>query len=229
MDKPTITFRLGKDFYDKLDDFTGKVIKEGFHTFAEEFKNIDDFYCRAQEDNSDRDDKSFRRQPKEFYLLETLYYKIHDEHNRPPFNKTKDTVLILPQCLAERLDRCKRKETKFGKICTKCHPDCTVKKIMDIADQYGIEGYFSKRQLTEQLEKINRAKPGLGVIGIACILTLASGMRSAREAGVPSRGVFLNFTGCDHWADSPFPTETAVDKLKSILEEKYGLPNKASE
>jgi hypothetical protein len=55
-------------------------------------------------------------------------------------------------------------------------------------------------------------------------------MRSAREAGVPSRGVFLNFVGCDHWAgdNKAFPTETAMTRLEAILEEKYGVPDTPS-
>ncbi len=226
--KPTITFRLNDDFYDKLDKFTEKVLSEGYEYFSDEFENIDSFYQEALEDNSSRTDLSFRRTPKPFYLIEALYYKIFDDFNREAFNKAKNTVLILPDCLSLMQDKCKRERKKYGKICTRCVPNCQINKIMEIADLYGVEGYFSKRALTEQLEKIKKKKVSLGVIGISCLLTLASGMRSAKEAGVPSRGVFLNFTGCEHWADKPFPTETTIEKVKAILEEKYGVSDSSS-
>ena len=227
-EKPTITFRLGEDFYDKLNTFTKKVIEEGFELFAEEFKNIDGFYERVMKDPSKRDDITFIGAPKHLYLVEALYYQIFEYINHEAFNKAEETVLILPDCLALMGDRCKRKKTKLGKICTRCVPNCQINQIMQIADEYDVEGYYSKRALTEQIRNIKKRKPSLAVIGISCILTMASGMRSAREAGVPSRGVFLNFTGCEHWAGKPFPTETTVERVKAILEEKYGLPDQKS-
>jgi hypothetical protein len=96
---------------------------------------------------------------------------------------------------------------------------------MEIADRHGVEGYFSKRALEKQLKKIKKVKPSLSVIGISCILTLAPGMRTAKEVGVPARGVFLNFTGCEHWTEKPFSTGTTVVRVKTILEEKYGTPD----
>jgi hypothetical protein len=224
-EKPTVTFRLGEDFYEKLERFTGKVLDEGYKLFEKEFKNIDAFYEKAVNENSKRGDGTFRQTPKPFYLIEALYYQIFDLTNRDAFNKARDTVLIMPQCLALRQDKCKRKRRKYGKVCDRCAPGCEVHKIMQIADRYNVEGYFSKRELTKQLEKIKKDKPSLGVIGISCILTLASGMRSAKEVGLPSRGVFLNLTGCEHWADEPFATETTVSRVEAILKEKYGVPD----
>nr|MBN2278456.1 DUF116 domain-containing protein [candidate division Zixibacteria bacterium] len=227
-EKPTITFRLGDDFYEKLDCFTRRIINDGYDQFSDEFRNIDSFYCWAVDDDSARSDRSFRITPKPFYLIEALYFQIFDQANREAFNRAKDTVLILPDCMSLLLDRCKKKKTRFGKICTRCTPKCMINQIMQIADRYHIEGYFSKRELEEQLGKIKKVKPDLGVIGISCLLTMASGMRSAKEVGIPARGVFLNFTGCEHWSDKPFSTETSLKRLQSILEEKYGAPHSPS-
>ena len=227
-EKPTITFRIDDSFYDKLDAFTKKILFEGLNLFGEEFKNIDAFYLKTLHETSNREDLNFRRTPRQLYLMEAVYYQVFEYINRDAFNKTRDTVLILPDCMSLMRDKCERKRKKLGKVCTRCVPNCSINKIMQIADKYGVEGYFSKRKLTEQLAKIKKEKPSLGVIGISCILTLASGMRSAKEAGVPSRGVFLNFTGCEHWAHKPFATETLIDRVEAILEEKHGLSHSAS-
>ncbi len=226
--KPTVTFRLGDDFYDKLSKFTDKFIADGFELFSDEFANIDDFYKKALADKSDRTDTGFRCNPRQIYLLEAVYFQVMDQLNRGSFNRAENTVLILPDCMSLMLDKCKKERTKYGKICTRCVPNCDIHKIMLIADKYNVDGFFSKRALTEQIENIKKDRPSLSVIGIACLLTLASGMRSAKDAGVPSRGVFLNFTGCEHWSDKPFSTETSLRQLEAILEEKYGIPDKAS-
>ena len=76
--KPTITFRLGEDFYDKLETFTQKFLNEGFELFKKEFKQIDPFYKKAMKDISDRNDISFRRSPKSKYLMEAVYFQIMD-------------------------------------------------------------------------------------------------------------------------------------------------------
>ena len=222
-EKPTNTFRLGEDFYDKLEQFTQKVLVEGLALFGEEFKNVDSFYEKAISDHSKRDDHAFRRTAKPFYLIEALYSNIFDDFNREAFNKARDTVIILPDCLSLMGDKCKRTRSRFGKRCARCVPNCHVNRIMEIADRHGVEGYFSKRALEKQLKRIKKVKPSLSAIGISCILTLAPGMRTAKEVGVPARGVFLNFTGCEHWTEKPFSTETAVARVRAILEEKYGI------
>jgi hypothetical protein len=220
--KPTITYRIDNSFYARLKKLTDQVISKGFKTFDKEFANIDQFYKAAVADNSDRTDHTFRRASKELYLIEAIYYQILDEAYREAFDKAKYTAIILPACLALRGEKCERKEVEFGKVCNHCAPGCQINKITEIASKYGVEGYFSKRALTEQLTKIRDTKKSASVIGISCILTLASGMRTAREVGLPARGVFLNFTGCDHWAEIPFVTETMLERVEKILEEKYG-------
>ena len=227
--KPTVTYRIENDFYEKLQKFTQKTLAEGYKLFENEFANIDSFHKKILDDKPNRSDRNFRRTAKPFYLIEALYYQVFDNVNRDAFNKAQKTVIILPDCLSYMGEKCKRKRTKLGKICTRCVPKCQINQIMEIADNYNVKGYFSKRALVEQLTKIKEAeKSTLAVIGISCLLTLASGMRQAKEAGLPSRGVFLNFTGCEHWADKPFTTETAVDRVKSILEEKYGIPDSST-
>jgi len=223
-EKPTITYRIDSSFYDKLDKLTKRVLKEGFELFKDEFANIDSFYQKTLSDTSDRSDNNFRQTSKPFYLIEALYYQIFEYENREAFNKAERSIIILPDCMSYLGDKCKRERTRLGKICARCVPKCRIFQIMEIADKYNVPGYFSKRTLTEQLTKIrNSEKSSMSVIGISCLLTLASGMRSAKDAGVPARGIFLNFTGCEHWADKPFATDTAVERIKSILEEKYGV------
>lgn len=220
--KPVNTYKIDSKFYDKLDKFVTKVLEEGFDKFSEEFAHVGDFVENAKKDRKKRTDKTFRTTPKEMYLLESLYYNIFDRAYRDDFNKTRHTVIILPDCLAIRGDKCKKKKKKFGDVCTHCANKCEVSRIMKFAEKYGIEGYFSKRELTKQLGQIKKKKKSVGALGISCVLTLASGMRSAREAEVPARGVFLNFTGCDHWSAKAFPTETVFEKVKAIIEEKHG-------
>ncbi|KAA3637296.1 MAG: DUF116 domain-containing protein [Calditrichaeota bacterium] len=224
MDKKHPTYRLTEDFQKKLSSLTDDVIKKGYELFEKEFERIDSFVEQAVSDTSERTDHELRRTEKEKYLLELISYKIYDNLNREKFNRCKNTIIILPDCLSIHEYECQKTDEEYGNRCTECHPDCQSYQIMELAEKYGCPVYFSKRKLSEQLEHHARQMDGdTSVIGIACILMLANGMRAADDLGIPARGVLLNFCGCDHWNDEPFASEFQIEMLKSILEEKYGF------
>jgi hypothetical protein len=101
-------------------------------------------------------------------------------------------------------------------------PECLAFQVNKLAGQYGATAVFSKRKLREQLHYYEGKADNIGVIGVACILMLAEGMRTAKGLGIPVRGVPLDYTGCEHWNDEPFASTFPLEQLRKILEEKYG-------
>ena len=215
------TYRLGPDFNNKLDEFVKKFIKDGYEHFSEEFERINEFVEKARSDPN-RDDSDLRRTEKEKYLLEVVSFKIYDELNREKFNRCKDTLIVMPDCLSIHDKECEKVEKPYGSFCKRCLPSCQAYEIGELAKKYGVKIVFSKRKLTEQIEYFSKKMTDISVIGIACVMMLASGMRTAAEVDVPARGVLLNFTGCEHWNDEPFASQFTMTSLEAILEEKYG-------
>ena len=215
------TYRLGPDFNNKLDEFVKKFIKDGYEHFSEEFERINEFVEKARSDPN-RDDSDLRRTEKEKYLLEVVSFKIYDELNREKFNRCKNTLIVMPDCLSIHEKECEKVEKPYGFFCKRCQPSCQAYEIGELAKKYSVKIVFSKRKLTEQIEYFSKKMPDLSVIGIACVMMLASGMRTAAEVDVPARGVLLNFTGCEHWNDEPFASQFTMTSLEAILEEKYG-------
>jgi len=216
------TYHFGKDIREKLDGFVKRFITDGFNEFSDEFDNIDDFISCALIDNREESEKKLRTTPKEKYLLEIVAFKIYDELNREAFNKTDKTLIVLPDCLSLHNPDCEKKETSFGDVCMSCTNSCRAFQVVELAKKYNAEVTFSKRKLSEQIEHYVKEMGDVGVIGIACIMMLANGMRTAMDEGVPTRGVLLSFTGCEHWNEKPFASGFQLSWLKSILEEKYG-------
>jgi hypothetical protein len=219
------TYRLGPEFNDKLTRFVDRVLREGFEAFSKEFAGLDPFIANAHSDRSDREDKSLRQTPKEKYLLEAIAFKIYDDLNREKFNQAKETLIVLPDCLSLHNPDCLKTDEKWGDRCQQCADDCQANEVVELAESYGLEVVFSKRKLEEQIDHYCKQSGDLAVVGIGCLLMLASGMRSAAEAGVPARGVLLSFCGCEHWNDEPFASEFPLEQLRAILEEKYGQAN----
>jgi hypothetical protein len=89
------------------------------------------------------------------------------------------------------------------------------------AARHGAAAYFSDMEHEKQLRALMRGPyRDLAVLGVACIWMLASGMRAAEAAGVPSQGVLLNFCGCEHWCDEPVVTDAVVAQVEAILAAK---------
>ncbi|MBU8932902.1 MAG: DUF116 domain-containing protein [candidate division Zixibacteria bacterium] len=216
------TYHLGPDFDKKLKNFTESFVKKGFSEFIDEFANVDEFIERAARDDHSSGEKNLRCTPKEKYLLEAVAFKIYDELNREAFNRTKETLIVLPDCLSGHDPDCEKEDLPYGDECRLCSESCQVNHIMKLCESFGAKVVFSKRKLAEQIEHYSETMGDVGVIGIACLLMLASGMRAADDAGVPTRGVLLSFTGCDHWNDESFASRFPTSRLRAILEEKYG-------
>ncbi len=220
--KKVPTYQFQDDSFDKLEKLTDEFLKNGFNLFEKEFSSIDSFVAQANSDNSERTDHSMRRSEKERYLLEMLSFKIFDKLNRDAFNKMKHTLIIMPDCLSLHEYDCQKSDEEHGDICAGCHAECSASEISELAESYNCRVMFSKRSLSEQLTYHANELGDTGVVGIACVMMLSAGMRVARENSVPSRGVLLNNTGCDHWNENEFASHFSINKLKEILREKYG-------
>ena len=222
MSRRAPTYRLGPDFDQKLTRFAEDFLRDGFDRFSEEFAGIEAFVARANADSSGRDDRDLRRSEKERYLLEAVAFKVYDQLNREAFNRARDTLIVLPDCLSLHNPDCVKSDEKWGDLCRQCTEGCLAAQVMELAEKYGTECVFSKRKLEEQIEHYAHRSKELGVIGIGCLMMLAGGMRTAHDVGVPARGVLLDFSGCEHWNDQPCASEFPIDQLRAILEEKYG-------
>ena len=216
------TYKLGPEFDRKLSAFANAMLSAGWELFKEEFAQIDSFVNAAEKDNRERDDHLLRRTEKPIYLLEAISYKIMDELNRQAFNRTTHTLIIMPDCLTLHNPDCIKEDDPRGDICRQCTTECQANEIVELAAKYSATAVFSKRKLEEQLEYHVEKKKDTGVIGVACLLMLPHGMRSAMEAGIPVRGVPLWVSGCDHWNDEPFASHFPIQQIESILQEKYG-------
>ncbi len=215
------TYYLRKDFRDKLELYVNQFIASSNELFKDEFDRVEQFVRNAHADQSTRDDHNLRRTALEKYYLELLSFGIYDRLNREAFNKTQETVIIMPNCLTLHTDNCIRTDDTHGNICELCISECQANEITQLAMSYDATAVFSKKSLGDQIEYWVKKKRDVGIIGVACIPMLTSGMRRASEYNIPTRGVLLNMTGCDHWNNNEFASSFSFEWLTEILKEKY--------
>lgn len=216
------TYNLSDDFRRRLHAFVDSFLAGGLTEFSGDFQQIGEFVQRVRQEDPQRDAHLMRLTPEPIYLLEAVAFAVYDRVNTERFNSAPNTLIVLPDCLTLHEFECQRIESAHGDLCRQCLPTCGAYAIHEIADRYDIPVVFSKRKLEEQLQHYaDRADGELGVIGIACLMMLARGMRTAADIGIPTRGVPLACTGCEHWNDKEFPSTVSLEWLESILKEKY--------
>lgn len=215
------TYLLHQDFREKL-----QALNKSHHKpreyFRKELASVDAFVQMANADKSERDDHDLRRTGYNQYVDDLLTIRKLDLKNQTAFNSARHTVIIMPDCLSIHDTACDKTDHKRGDICRRCRVDCQARQVVDLGVRYRVRAVFSKKKLAEQIGYFRNRMGDIAVVGIACILMLAEGMKVAAELGVPVRGVPLRFTGCDHWNDVTFTSELSMPWLESILEEKYG-------
>ena len=167
-----------------------------------------------------RDDEHYRQTTRERYALELLACSVMARQFWPAFVASRHTVLILPDCLRIQEEGCARKKTRAGSACTMCHRNCLVGRMTETGRRFSAPAFFSDIDHTGQFKALKKLYPDLSVVGVACVLMLANGMRAAEAAGIPSQGVLLTYCGCDHWTEDTFTTHAAVDRLEVILAAK---------
>ena len=210
----------GLAIYERLDRLADRFLELADREVGRAFARVPAFVARALAETN-RAGEHYRRTTRERYLVELLACVVMSRQFWPEFVRRRDTVLILPDCLRRQGSACKRKRTRYGTRCTACDPECAIARMTVAAARHGAGAYFSDLGHEKQFRALIRGRyPDLAVLGVACIWMLASGMRAAEQAGVPSQGVLLNYCGCEHWRDDPVVTDAVVERVEAILAAK---------
>ena len=216
---PTYDLRAlgsGLEIYRRLDRGADRMLDAARAEVGAAFVNVPAFAARAATETG-REEEHYRRTTAERYLAELFACVVMGRQFWPRFRACRDPVVLLPDCLRLDAERCRREECDEGTRCAACDPDCLAGRISAVAESHGAAAYFAVRERGHQFGAIKRRHPDLAVLGVACIWMLASGMRDAEAAGIPSQGVLLNYAACDHWADPPHVTDAVVARVDEIL------------
>ena len=212
----------GLDIYRRLDHLADRFLEVAADEVGAAFTRVPEFAARAALEPG-RPEEFYRRTTRERYLAELAAVVIMGRQHRERFAARRDVVVILPDCLRIDWDKCRREaDGACGTRCMSCDPDCVAGRISDIAEEHGAAAYFAERERAAQFAAWRRAYPDLALLGVACIWMLAKGMRDAEEAGIPSQGVLLNYSACDHWSDAPETTDAVAERVAEILRARTG-------
>ncbi len=192
-------------------------IQQGRAELEPYIAGIDDFVARQNESSKPKSDLRLRLP--DAYIRNMLAVGVLSHIMRTAFLETNRRLIVLPACLKSYGDQeCCKIEVEGAHTCAQCNPDCiifdTVEHFVDDSTKLVLE----PDDLGDYLGMARKKHGTVGVVGVACVLTMLSGFEQTLKHKLPTQGVFLNYSSClHHWADPPFNTCYSLRRMAWVL------------
>lgn len=155
---------------------------------------------------------------REQYYLFMIEIELVNRLNKAAFLKCNYKIALLPYCLRLALDDCKAVPDELDYYCKGCIKDCYVNKISFLLNAHDIHPYIWRTiRLRPMIRKLAQKYGSTGIMGIACIVELAGGMRTCLKAGLPVIGLPLNANRCIRWMGDFYENSVDLDKLRFLV------------
>ena len=153
------------------------------------------------------------------YIRNMLAVGVVSRLNREAFLAADKRIIILPDCLKNYGEEaCCKADLGNATECTQCNSNCLVFEAMErfsdsrtsmVLEPEDMDAYFAD----------TRVKFGtVGIVGVACALTMLSGFHTTLKYKLPTQGVFLNYAGCQHhWSDPGINTSFSFRRMAWVL------------
>jgi hypothetical protein len=157
---------------------------------------------------------------REQYHLYMLEIELTNRLFKEKFKKADKKIALLPYCLQDFSVRCKSEKNGFDYQCRHCSSKCFQNHASEILELHDIEPYIWMGGNMKQLAKFTiKEKKTFGLLGIACIPELISGMRNCRSKNIPVLGLPLNANRCIRWFGEFFPNNIDLTELEKLVSE----------
>jgi hypothetical protein len=210
------TYFLDGDVGVRLQEFSDEFLELSALHFGHDTANIREYVRNCEKSGTD-DNFAWATFDRDFYYVELATIGVLNRCMWNGFCRADNIVLFIPDCLSLLGDKCKRKGDAFLECCDQCVPNCEVNQIVQFKDRYNFREVFAYRDQTEQFRLLRDKYESVAFLGIACILMLASGLRTSMASRIPAHGVPLRYSACEHWAKPAFPTATDLKTIEAVL------------
>ena len=196
--------------------------KESLSRLGQFTPNIESFLESRHKKYRWREDNLFTGRRRVEYHLNMLAVEVLNRSLRPGFMEAGQRILIVPPCMKAKPDNeCQATETPYGERCAVCTPGCRVNQVTKLGEKHGFQVFM----IPDDLEKFSDdgqgggGKAKLGLVGVSCPLTNASGGWQMQRLGVPAQGLLLDYCGCSyHWHKQGIPTDVNFKQLLRLME-----------
>jgi hypothetical protein len=159
----------------------------------------------------------------EQYHVYMLEIELTNRLNSRAFRERTMKLAFLPHCLRDLAADCQSTRRGEDYVCKGCSQRCSVNAVSKLLRRHGMVPYIwmtaNLRSLFRRLKKEGKHP---GVLGIACIPELVSGMRVCSRAGVPVLGIPLDANRCARWWGEFHSNTVNLQQLERLLGDETG-------
>jgi hypothetical protein len=162
-------------------------------------------------------DKRLRTKEWQYHLF-MLEAELTNRMNKQLFLESEYKMALLPYCLHDLKKECKSSSDGIEYVCRSCSAECYINTITKTLKAYNVKGYLWMQSNLKTLFKgLAKDFKTIGILGIACIPELVSGMRSCEKHHIPAVGIPLDANRCIRWMGSFHENSVNLEQLNKLL------------
>ena len=155
----------------------------------------------------------------EQYHLSMVQIELANSVYAERFRSASVKLAFLPHCLRDMTRDCRSHPDGIDYVCKGCSRSCWVNGVSKLLRLYDITPYiWMSADISRLFSKLRREGSDAGVVGIACVLELARGMRLCMRSGIPVVGIPLNANRCARWMGEFHDTSVNLEELASLVD-----------
>jgi hypothetical protein len=155
---------------------------------------------------------------REQYLLYMLEIELTNRVYFKQFLLSEKKLAFLPHCLRDFSKTCLASPDEIDNLCKGCSKKCTVNKISKLLKKNEVTPYiWMNADLKKVFADYRKQNIKVGVLGIACIPELVSGMRLCQKRSVPAVGIPLDANRCSRWMGEFYNNSVNINCLEKLL------------
>lgn len=152
------------------------------------------------------------------YPLFMLEIEITNRIYQDQFRQSDHKIALLPHCLRDFSRDCQAKSDGVDYLCRRCSRTCPLRQVSDLLQAHQIQPYIWRQvRLKQYLGQLIKAGKNVGVLGIACIPELVSGLRRCIHWRLPVVGLPLNANRCQRWLGAFYDNSVDLDALTRLV------------
>jgi len=160
-----------------------------------------------------------RAKPIDQYLRNILAVGVLNRIMRTAFLQTERKIIVLPDCLKNYGDwDCCKADNGNESVCTQCTPECLVYETIERFANSHTAIVLEPEDMDAFFAGAVKDNGSVGVVGMACALTMLSGFSKTIKHRMPTQGVFLNYSSCaHHWAHPAYNTCYSLRRMAWVI------------
>ena len=152
------------------------------------------------------------------YHLYMLEIELTNRMYSMDFRNTDKKIALLPHCLRDFTVDCKASPDDFDYRCKHCSKNCYQNHVSRLLNDNMISAYiWMGGNLKKKVQSSMKNNETLGILGIACIPELVSGMRKCRKYNIPVIGIPLDANRCVRWMGSFHENSVNLEMLEKLI------------